>query len=392
MSEELISWIHTLPGKILNWIDEMQSSRWGFYKDCRDAEMDYAFPASHVALRIKKLLCRVDDISGLPGYSKIRADENVKFIQSCQQPETGFFIDPNLDSRFNQSENPAALEAFRRAVTKYVIELLAEHYHVAPLHSYSESGQHGKPDAAEFLAFLRRADWDKPWGTGSHAGGKARELFSLVNEGDEEYIPALKEGVKIILSHQNPKTGMWGRAELPLYEQISGALKIIGRFKFYMGMDLPYMDRLADSCIKYHADGGFYTHDEDMCFPRNVAEMCVACLEQSDYRRDELLATLESIAAFIAEFQQPDGAFATTRSGRRYLTWCGGRICDNSDTPRSNINGTQGAMWALGIIGHYVGWTEIPFPDPQANWRERVERLKYRITVGRNGNVEIFKK
>ncbi|MBN1554899.1 MAG: hypothetical protein JXA11_09145 [Phycisphaerae bacterium] len=394
MTEEIIRWIHTLPGSILGWLDDMNASRWGFYKDCRDAEMDYALPASHVAMRFEKLLRNVDDISALPGYSAGQAKSNLEFIQSCQQPDTGFFIDPNLDSRFADKTNPAALEAFRRAVTKYTIDMLWEHYRATPLYPYAESGGHGVPDADEFVTFMRTADWDNPWGAGSHAGGKAREIFNLVNEGREEYISALKQGIEIILSHQNPDTGMWGRSELPLYQQISGALKIIGRFKFFMGIDLPYMDKLADSCIRHHADGGFYPegNDEDMCFPRNVAEMCIACLEQSDYRREELLKTLASIAEYLRDYQQPDGAFASQRSGRRFLHWNGAVICGNSDTPRSNINGTQGAIWALGMIGNYLGWPEMPFPDPQGDWRERIAKLNYAITISKNGIVEISKK
>lgn len=394
MSEDVISWIHTLPGSILGWLEEMKASRWGFYKDCCDAEMDYALPASHVAMRIEKLLRKVDDISALPGYSAAQATLNIEFIQSCQQPDTGFFIDPNLDLRFNDKSNPAALEAFRRAVSKYTIEMLAEHYCAKPLYSYAESSRHGKPDAEEFVKFVQTADWDKPWGTGSHAGGKAREIFSMVNDGHEEYIPAMRKGLEIILSHQNPDTGMWGRSELPLCQQISGALKVIGRLKFYMGVDLPHMDKLADSCINHHADGGFYPDgdDADMCFPRNVAEMCIACLEQSSYRRDELLKTLVSIAEYLQKYQQPDGAFASQISGRRFLRWSGASICGNSDAPRSNINGTQGAIWALGMIGNYLGWKDMPFNNPQADWHERIATLKYAIIINKNGIVEISKK
>lgn len=392
MNDDIINWIHTLPGSILGWLDRMQSQRWGFYKDCYDAEMEYVFPASHVALRLVKMLRKADDISKLPGYSQHQSKANVEYIQSCQQPAGGFFIDPMLDSRFKAPGDSAALEAFRRTVTKYTIEMLGEHYNALPLYSYSESGDDGNPDPRTFLNYLKHADWDKPWATNSHAGGKVRELFNCINIGNEEFITPLREGLEIILSHQNPQTGMWGACEIPLYEQISGALKIINRLKFYMGVDLPYMDKLADSCIKHHVDGGFYKDADNMCFPRNVAEMCVACLEQSDYRRGDLMKTLASIAKMIGEYQQPDGAFATSKCGREALTWCGGRICGESAVPRSNITGTQGAAWGLGMIGHYLDWPDMPFSDPQENWRERIAKQKYRIIVDSKGRVEIVKK
>lgn len=179
---------------------------------------------------------------------------------------------------------------------------------------------------------------------------------------------------------------------VPLYQQISGALKIIGRLKFYMGIDIPHMDRLADSCIKHHANGRFYEHGDDMCFPRNVAEMCIACLEQSDYRRDDLRQTLVSLAEFIRTYQQSDGGFSSSRCGKTDITWCGGRICGPASTPRSNISGAQGAIWAIGMIGNYLGWPDMPFTNPQGDWRDRVESLRYSISLGPDGKVQVAAK
>jgi hypothetical protein len=159
-----------------------------------------------------------------------------------------------------------------------------------------------------------------------------------------------------------------------------------------MGYEVPHLDRLADSCITHHADGSFYADIDEMCIPRNVAEMCMACLEHSDYRREELLATMASIAEYIHKFQQPDGGFASSTRGTDAIGWCGAAIAPESKTPRGNINGTQGAMYCLALLGEYLGWEDLPWTFPMAGWRERVAALKYRIIRTESGKIEIVKR
>jgi hypothetical protein len=384
-------WINELPAQIGGWLASVRDpARFGLFKDCVDSKIPHAFPASLVGLSrwMKLQSCKLEEV---PGYSPAAYRATVKSIQGCQQPATGLIIEPQLDARFPDKQEARAYLTFRKAVTRYTLDLLAA-LKAQPLYPYAETGTHGRPDPVEYLRYMKTGNWNEPWGIGSHAAGQTRELFYLIDAGHTEYIPAVCEGIAFILAQQNPVTGMWGPSSTPLYQQISGALKVIGRFLFYLGIELPHMDKLADSCIRHHADGGFYADGDDMCFPRNVAEMCIACLESSDYRREELLATLTSIAEMIRQYQMPDGAFASDRTGCGRIQWCGAEICGSPTQPRSNMNGTQGALWAFGLIGPYLGWTNLPFENPQAGWRERVARLKYRIVLTPGGKVAIVQR
>lgn len=388
---EIPQWINELPEKVSCWLKTvMNKERFGLFMDCVDSEVPFTLPASTIGL---SRLMMVDSIllEQVSGYSPERLRETVLYIQNCQQPDTGYFIDPYLDERFVNKHDTEEYKAFRRAITKYSIEFLSC-LNAEPLYKCSQTSEKGNPDPQEYLRYIKNGDWDKPWAIGSHAGIQTRELFYLINEGQEKYIESVCEGIDFILSKQNPETGMWGKSSIPLFEQISGTLKIVGRLKFNFGMDIPYLDKLADSCIKYHSNGGFYSEVDDLLLPRNVAEMCIACLESSDYRREEILETLKSLVHLMSKYQMPDGAFASEQTGKHRIQWCGAQISMVSQKPRSNMVGTQAILYILGLLSSYLGWENFKISNPLGNWQEKIEKLKYRIVLNTSGKVEIVKK
>ncbi len=388
-------WMFDVYKSVKNWfISMMDNDKPGMFKDCIDSEIPYTIPATSVVLQSMEKSLGVSRWD-IPGYDK-QAEKNViEYIRRAQDKETGLVTDPQLDSRFQEPENEREYRNFRAAVTKYAQGLLW-YLGTDLLYPYTEVGGTEKPDPQKALEYIKTGNWDKPWGTGSHSAGIAREFFYFINDGHEEYIPATCEMIEFIMSKQNPETGMWGKSTIPLYEQISGTLKVLGRFFFGMGMEIPYLDKLADSCIKHHKDGSFYDSSDDMCIPRNVMEMCVLCLEASDYRKDELEETLLSILEHIYKYHyKPDGAFSSYHSGTKPIQWCSAKICGEAKTPRSNINGTQGALHSFNMVGEYFGWAgKVPFPcgTYQSDWRENIAKLNYKIVRTSDGKIEIVRK
>jgi hypothetical protein len=53
------------------------------------------------------------------------------------------------------------------------------------------------------------------------------------------------------------------------------------------------------------------------------------------------------------------------------------------------VNGTQAAIWSLGMIGAYLDW-EVPFDNPLAGWQEHVAANAYRIEVRADGGVDLI--
>jgi hypothetical protein len=367
---EAPTWIRELPGQVLAWLETIQhqpakpEEPWGLFTFSRDCRVPYSVYATSAAWGIAH---DCGGIERLPGYTPEAKARMAKFVQGLQDPSTGLFSDPNLEAVRGRKQG---LDRFRAAVTKYAINLLT-YCGAKPLYPYSSGGAGGKFDPVRYLAETKQGNWDEPWAIGSHSGYQTLELYRLVNKGHPEYLPALKEGVEFILSKQNPKTGMWGRADLPLDQQLGGALKVIGRFQFGMGLIVPHMDRLADSLIANHRSRAFYAERYDATIPRNVAELAYACSEASDYRKAELLEVLRQTAEELRAYRQPDGGFAQRRSGTAAVWWNDAEAVPASDAPRSDIHGTQACLYAVRNICEWTGWTHAPWPRAKP-WRQEL--------------------
>lgn len=61
----------------------------------------------------------------------------------------------------------------------------------------------------------------------------------------------------------------------------------------------------------------------------------------------------------------PTAALPTSRAGTAAYGWNGTRLCEPSPTPRSNIPGTNGGIWCLGLIADALGWKDAGLESPQ---------------------------
>ena len=387
VTAETRSWLFETPAAIDSWlISVMDPEGFGLFKDCVDAEMPHCLTASGVGLWLLK---ETIPLAKLPRYSSRALTKTIAYAQGFQEPDSGLFIDPYLDERLEGREDLKVRRTFRDAVTKYATMFLNQ-LGSKPRYPYTKTGGRGDPDGQAYIDYLKHGDWDQPWGTGSGAAGRTNELFEYLNLGNEEVIPSLTEGMEIILSHQNPDTGMWGRIDIPLEQQMSGAFKIMAGPFWNTGFNFPHTDRLADTLIKRWADGSFQDMD-NILIPRNVAELCLICLEISDYRRVDLNAVLGAIVESFKDFQIPDGGFASTRKGTDPINWCGSRICRPSEKPRSNMNATQAFRFCTSLMAPYIEWAECPWPFPRGDWKTRLARRPYRIIRRDSGQVEVVK-
>ena len=228
------------------------------------------------------------------------------------------------------------------------------------------------------------------WGIGSRAALQTVHLFELVNKGREDLIPTVIEGAEFIVSKQNPGTGMWGADDADICQQIGGAVKVIGRFQWYMGMISPHMDKLADSIIANHHSGAFYATDGSPCVPRNVAEMAYACMEAGNYRRDELRDVLIGVVVELKKYERADGSFSETWVGTSPVGWCQAVVSPKSKTPRSDVVGSQLVADTAFRIYERVGWKGQTWPK-QKKWRTTLAEAnnKYEISCDANGKVSV---
>ena len=302
---------------------------WGLAKRVPNQELPYDEHGSAVFIK-----SAVDyDLFGLVGgWSEEARQDVIQFWQSWQSPDTGRFIDPRYPERIVNE--------------KYIVFLL-DALGAEPLYAHTTTSATGEIRSD---TFLQRAaddpDWERGgWGVGSHTGFMARELLDAINgNGREDLIPDLEEGLRLILTHQDPRSGLWGPPGAPLDSRIGGTLKIIGRLYFMMGMEVPHAQQLADSLVRHQADGDWFDSSVNICILRNVAEVAGFCLETLDSRRQELWDTLESVTDDLRAWRNEDGSY-----------------CDN----RGESGGiSQGVFYACGLIGGYLHWVDCPLPNP----------------------------
>ena len=386
-------WILSLPKQVRKWLTAVQhkpepGEPWGLFTFSADSKIPYSIPSTRMAWHYLDLCGGVEKMPGC--HSKAKA-EMAAWIQKHQDPKSHQFIDPLIESCVAEINDPNVRYTFREAVSKYAMGLLAQ-CDAKPLYPYTPgANEEGEIDPEHYLKFIKAGDWDKSaWGIGSHAALQTVHLFKMVNEGHEELIPTLIEGAEFIVSKQNPRTGMWGVDKADLCQQIGGAVKVIGRFQWYMGMISPHMDKLADSIIANHRSGAFYATDGSPCVPRNVAEMAYACMEASDYRRDELREVLVGLVAELKRYSRADGSFSETWGGTNSVGWCQARVAEKSLKPRADIVGAQLVADTAFRLYERVGWTGGTWQNVK-NWRTILKEAhnKYEISCDANGKVSV---
>lgn len=378
-------WIRRIAPGIVDWtLSVMDTGHPGLFRISADAFVAHDLQSSAKALGV------LQDHGGGERLDAAAVAPAIDYVQSLQDAETGFFRDPLFEEVFPGRDDPEKLLNLRRANAKWA-RIWLNRMGTEPLRPFYRTGSGGDPEPDRILAMIRDGDWSKPWGIGSHAAQGVRELFFLGDAGRTELFPYVEQGIDLILAHQHPDTGMVGATSIPLFQQVSGALKVIGNFQFSLGLKVNHLDRLADSCIEHHASGGFYAESDSHCIPRNVAEMVVVCLLHSDYRADELRSTLVSVAEHYHRIHgKPDGGYSASPEGREAYGWNGTILSPESATPRSSVSGTNGSG-CLGMICDALGW-DVGLPNMHRGWEERVARLHHRIVLDGDGHARVVER
>ena len=105
-------WVHELREAVVAWtLSLMDERRPGLFRACTDAAMPFDFPSSKGCLGFLQTF-KTDALSGAEDALR----ETVGFVQDCQDPDTGLFIDPHLDRRFGRQDDARAYRDFRQAV------------------------------------------------------------------------------------------------------------------------------------------------------------------------------------------------------------------------------------------------------------------------------------
>ncbi len=287
----------------------------------------------------------------------------LEYWQSWQDPETGRFHDPDRPDRVVNE--------------KYVVGLIGA-LGGEPSVPWTTTSTSKKIETDVFLKRTKQdEDWARGgWSVGSHTGLMAVEIFRHIDglpDGeapDPQLAKDLERGMNQILAHQDPCTGLWGAPDADPMHRIGGTLKVIGRFYYALGLEVPHTRKLTDTLIDYQRTGTWFKHGQDSCVPRNVAEIMAYCLEADDYRRDDLLDAMALLAKDYEHWVTPEGHTLMHR--------------DRPDT----VGIQYTTIYGLGILGGYLHWEDCRLRNPLDGRARGGKRC--RVELDDDGDVQLL--
>lgn len=180
----------------------------------------------------------------------------------------------------------------------------------------------GLEDADKAVEWIKNLSWDtNPWGAGSHGMRMARWLLDWHLEGKLPLDYAI-EAIDCLLSYQNRASGLWGNADIPVYQRINGTFKVFVILQDRLFLPLPQANQIINMVLHEFQRPDYY----DVFGPCNEFDniyVLALALRHVPERRDEvnsvLLERLEAYKRFIAE----DGGLSASPEGPCATTWLG---------------------------------------------------------------------
>lgn len=292
----------------------------------------------------------------------------VRFFQSRQDPENGFFSDPAYpemkdDTRTMGRALMFSVHALRILGTKPLYPLPGERKTpTAKQQTLRTAGINlpftlwKKPQpslataattssvpshlvtATAFREWLDARPWDNPWTALDQLASQARLIRAQE--------PALKEtlvaeALRNVRARQNPTTGLIG--EGPINIRLSGAFKLVS-FCHSLGQPVPRAEQVLETVLDwYRSEPG----TDVVFFIRNASEMLSFLVKETGYTLSpsELCAIIDTSRIELTRFQCPDGAFSR-RVGRYTISPNDLYHLPARAGRQSDLNATSSA-WAL---------------------------------------------
>jgi hypothetical protein len=235
-------------------------------------------------------------------------EDLIAFFQSRQDPQDGFFKDPDPKGR----EDPRLLGRALNYATGALEKLGAAPEHPLPetravLDRYPELRSQ-----RAFEKYLESLDWSMPYRSGDWSAVRAKMADSLEEPLRTRLVETYFEFLK---SLQSPVTGFWGKDGTRRdYQYVSGAMKISSAFGFYK-RPIPMPDQILESIV------WVLKHDHNVesnyCYVRNPLTALDAVMPylSTPPTRRQIYEIIAGTTKHHRMFLQADGGFS--RSSRR---------------------------------------------------------------------------
>ena len=281
---------------------------WGKWKYNCHMERAYGAIASGYAIWILSLLNEIENIC-----SEDRANA-IAFFQSCQDPDSGFFMDP-LITEADLKGNGHTWEAVKVQMTdiKYGLDYLgAKPKYELPAKNFADLW------AVDVKKWVLSLDWKNPWLAGWQ-WDQCLQAFSN-SEGvglDVDKNKRVDVAFKIFEEYiMDPVTGLplkQGCKDLSV--GMAGLFKVLFAYKKFC-RELPYPDKAIDSVLSLQDSSGEFGEGADMCINWDSVWV-LRELDQKiegSYKRRDISNAMEKLAeCLLREYRKFDGGFAFHR-------------------------------------------------------------------------------
>ncbi|XEC93572.1 hypothetical protein AB6A23_19705 [Paenibacillus tarimensis] len=216
----------------------------------------------------------------------------VRFFQSRQDPETGYFYEPDPNMRLDDVMVGRAIGYSMHALRRFGAEPLY------PLPNDRESAPSYTESPRAYALWLRSVSLLNSW-RGCDRLCNSAPYLSQMDSGKRE--PFLKEAVSFFTEIQDPESGLWGKGTP--YVRLSGTFKLHTFFTRFR-VPMPRTSEIYRSILNI-------LHNEeaiDMCYIRNPISL-LASMNLEIPERD--MKDIASITlANMAKLKRNDGGFS----------------------------------------------------------------------------------
>jgi hypothetical protein len=288
------------PLKVIDFIKSMGTGRPGEYRSCPGG--DVTLYASCFAVMTLHYLGQLKEI---------KTEERemwAKYIQGWQDPETGYFVGPEIV----KEELTSPIHDYEHVsmhLAGHVLPALAL-LGKSPLHPLRFAWPF--LEKAKLLEWLARRNWKRAWLEGNNLLFIGQFLIHLRDvDRKREAGEALNLLFDWLDKRVDPSTGLWGtNGFCPPFEAMCGGYHQLLLY-YYENRPVLNKSRLVDTVLALqHADGGFSPNGGGgACEDTDAADILVNMYKQSEYRRADIRAALERLLESIKGKQRPDGGF-----------------------------------------------------------------------------------
>ena len=263
------------------------------------------------------------------------------FFQNLQNPETGFFEDPQ-EKRKAENRRGRALSYSTRSLKM----LGAEPLYPLPTVKAKVGVEHIQ-SAAAFVSWMEQLDWNKPWGS---CAAISSQPTLIKNQPDSLQQAIVSAAFEWLEQEQNAQTGWWG-SQTP-YHELSGAFKL-GLFYKHFDHEMPNPDKIYNSLLKTLREEEFH----DGCWARNALELfSIVKPGFENISLEDKKDIVEISIRNILQLKRNDGGFAR-----------------NIHQKYSVTDGCSQAMKTRIFLRSLVGLEDKPFPRGELFFENIVE-------------------